>query len=249
MPITTTLLAPTDASPSQLFDASLVFGRRHFRTLLQVALPAVFVCAVLELVSQLLRHVPGIPLLGFLAVLMAWGLAEAMAIAACWHIVHGRAATRATCWYSVSRRVIAIMVGYCLKWLLILAGLVLLFAPGVYLIALYFAVPTANIAEGYSLSRAFRRSRGLARPGMKRIALTLGSLEVIGLGLSFLISAALGDFSSESPAPLGVVAAWSLGVVLLPFRAALMTLLYVDRRVSREAYDLELGLAHVGGAA
>jgi hypothetical protein len=243
------LLAPRDASPSQLFDASLELAKGHFLTMIRVALPALFVSAVIELVSQVLRNVPLMPPIAFVVLLMAWGLTEAMAVAACWHILHGRAATRSNCWPLVSRRITAIVLGYCFKWLLIMAGFVLFIAPGVYLIALYFAVPTANLAENSSLTGAFRRSRQLERPGMKRLAVTLGSLELAGIALSVLVSAVLGDFGSESASLLGTIAAWALGVSLLPFRAALMTLLYVDRRVSREAYDLEVGLVRAGGAA
>jgi hypothetical protein len=105
------------------------------------------------------------------------------------------------------------------------------------------------LAENKSLRQGFRRSRELARPGMKRIVLTLGSLELVGTILAVVITALLAGDSWEQPTALGFLAGWLLAVALLPFRAALMTLLYLERRVRREGYDLELALAESSGAA
>lgn len=244
-----TLVAPGLLSGSELLDASFVLAKRHFLTILRAALPGLVLAGLVELGIRALSDVPDADLLGMPALLMTWGLAEALAIAACWDLVHGSAAMPAKSYRLVYGRIAAIAIGYCLKWLLIMTGLFLLIAPGLYLIALYFAVPTASVAEQASLRQAFRRSRQLARLGLKRILLTLGMLELGGIVLSMVLWMLLPGGSWESPSALDTIAGWVLALALLPLRAALMTLLYLDLRVRKEGYDLQWTLAHLPGAA
>jgi hypothetical protein len=240
-----TSVASALLSGSEILDASLLLAKRHFLTILRATLPALLLTAVVELAIEVLMQSPDRALLGMPAVLMAWGLAEALAIGACWDLVHGNPATLARSWKLVSQRTAAIAVGYCVKWLFILAGLFLFIAPGVYLTALYFAVPTASVAEQASLRQAFRRSRALARPDLKRILFTLGLLELGGIVLSATLWALVPGGSLESPSPFDTIAGWALAIALLPLRAALMTLLYLDVRMRREGYDLQWALAHL----
>lgn len=242
------LQIPMYASAAELFDAALTFGRRYFGAIVRAALPALAVVAVIQLAGQVLHQVPFVPVVEFVAYTMAWAGAEAAAIALCWQVVHGHPAGVAI-WSSIAPHLWTIVIGYTLKWLLILAGLILLIAPGIYLIALYFAVPTVIIAERRSLAQAFRRTRAPARPGMMRIVMTLGVLELGSITLSTVASALLASPSGATATPAGLLVGWLIGVSLLPFRATMMTLLYVDRRVRREGYDLEVALATMDRAS
>jgi hypothetical protein len=236
-------LLPSNPTAAQLVDVSLVLGRRRFGALIRAALPALFVAALLELLAGALVGVPLVEPVEFVLVVAAWSVGEAMAIAACLNHLHGRPDAPSDCWAQVAPRLGAITIGYCWKWLLILVGFVLLIVPGFYMIALYFAIPTTMIAERQSLVGALRRSRQLARPGIMRLIVTLGSFELVGIVLSSMISLSLGGESWERPGAIGFLAGWVVAVAVIPFRASLMTLLYLDRRVRREGYDLELALA------
>ncbi len=243
-----TFAAPVLRSGSELIDAALVFTKRYFVVILRAALPAIMVSFVVDVLFELLA--PGTDSAGEMVIqLVTWGLAEGMAFAACWEIAHGNEPTPGRAWALVAPRLFAIVFGYTLKWVFILIGLVLLVVPGVYLIALYFAVPAASIAERASLRQAFRRSRALARPDIKRLMLTLGTFQVAVLIIVFAIVAAISGSSAQSleslessPLLLETFVGWALGILVLPLEAALTTLLYLDIRMRREGYDLQAAL-------
>ena len=239
----TAVLPTSNTTAAQLVDSSLLLARRRFFPLIRAALPALFVAALLELLARLALDPLFKTLAEFVGLMAIWGVGEAMAIAACLNHLHGRPDSPADCWAMVRPRLGSILVGYCWKWLMIIGGFSLLIVPGLYIIALYFAVPTTMVAERRSLIAAFRRSRALARPGMKRIVGTLGIFEVMVLAFSVTISFYFTGEYSEEPTPLGFLLEWCFAFAILPFRASLMTLLYLERRVRREGYDLELALA------
>lgn len=244
-----TILVPTVLSRSELLDASIVFAKRHSLTILLATLPALVPAIVVGLGIELVTQGSDVALLAMPVSLIMWGLAEGMAIAACWDLLHGNSPTTARAWKLVSPRAFAVAAGYCFKWLFIMVGLVLLIAPGLYLIGRWFAVPAASIAEQVSLREAFRRSRELTRLDLKRVLWTLGLVEIGLMVLSFVLPAVLPGGSLESPSFTQTLALWALGVVLLPFRAGLTTLLYLDIRMRREGYDLQAALRSLGGAA
>ena len=243
-----TFAAPALRSGSELIDASLVFTKRYFVVILRAAVPAIALTMVVDLVFELMA--PGTDSTGEMLIgFVTWGLVEGMAFAACWEIVHGNEPTPGRAWALVAPRLFAVVFGYTLKWVFTLIGLFLLILPGVYLIALYFAVPAASIAERASLRQAFRRSRALARPDLKRLMLTLGTFQVAVLILSFALVVAITGGSLESMESLDAsstwletLVGWAFGIVLLPLGAALTTLLYLDIRMRREAYDLQAAL-------
>ena len=244
-----TFNAPLLLSRAELIDASLVFTKRYFVPILHAALPALVLGVAVD-VALLLLTPDSDSLLEMFVELMVWGLAEGMAFAACWDIVHGNTTTPGRAWTLVAPRLGAIVAGYTLKWVFIIVGLFLLIAPGVYLIALYFAVPPASVAEQASLRQAFRRSRALARPELKRIMMTLGTFQVAVLLVSTLITGAVSGWSMESSrSAIQTVVAWAFGIAILPLGAALTTLLYLDIRMRKEGYDLQSTLDHLHGAA
>lgn len=242
-----TFNAPLLLSRAELIDASLVFTKRYFVSILRAALPAILVSFAVDMLFELLA--PGSDSAAeMLAQMMTWGLAEGMAFAACWEIVHGNEPTPGRAWVLVGPRLFATVFGYALKWVFILIGLFLLILPGVYLIALYFAVPAASIAERASLRQAFRRSRTLARSDLKRLMLLLGTFQVavLILGFGFVAAATGGSFETPtSPSVIELMLGWAFGIALLPLEAALTTLLYLDIRMRKEGYDLQATLGQM----
>jgi hypothetical protein len=117
--------------------------------------------------------------------------------------------------------------------------------------------PVALILEGVGVIAALRRSMTLVTGGWWRtfginlLATILGSI-VAGV-LSVPFSIAGGVFgatagSDASPFGLGSSIASALGtlvssIVVLPFTAGVVALLYIDRRIRREALDIELARA------
>ena len=237
-----TLSAPPLLSRSELLDASIEFTKRHFFRILRAALPAVLLAALVDLVITAVAQGSDAGILGMPLSLLAWGVAEGMALAACWNLVQGNPVTAASGWQLVRGRLWAVAAGYALKWLGIMVGLALLIVPGVLLLAQWFAVPMVSVAEQATLKQAFDRSIRLTRLEMKRVVWTLGMLElglmVAAVGVGLLVT---GGGNQESDFGYDVVG-WVIGIALLPLRAALTTLLYLDIRMRREAYDLEAGL-------
>ncbi|MFJ5234215.1 hypothetical protein ACIQBJ_30465 [Kitasatospora sp. NPDC088391] len=127
--------------------------------------------------------------------------------------------------------------------------------PGAWLwVALSWTAP-ALILEKQSVLGAFRRSWRLVRGAWWRtfgvqllFGLVCGLVTISVIGPASLVSGILGsNDSSDGTAVLtialtGVFAAFAK-TLTLPLQATLITLLYVDRRIRREALDLELARA------
>jgi hypothetical protein len=232
-----------------LLDASIILAKRHSFAILLATLPALVPAVLLDIGIHLLTGGSDFSLIAMPASLMLWGLAEGMAIAASWDLLHGEQPNATRAWRLVGRRPLAVALGYCFKWLMIMLGLFLLIAPGFYLIGRWFAVPATSVVEHATLHEAFRRSRQLVRNDLTRVLWTLGlveSGEVLG---AFVVPALLPGASLESPSLAQTASYWALGVVLLPLRAGLTAMLYLDIRMRREGYDLQQRLSGLDGAA
>ena len=235
-------------SAGELLDASFEFTRRYYRTILNAALPVLLLTVLVEVLLTGLGVSSSSSIVGMLVILVPWSLSEALAIASCWRLLHGESPTFADSWRLVWPRTITVFSTYIIKWTLIIVGVALLIAPGFYFIALFFALPTVCIAENASFSSALQRSRALSRGSFKRIAATLGFLEVAGLTVAMLAPIVLPGGTWERLSTWDVLGGWVIGIGLLPLRAALMTLLYLDRRVSKEGYDLGVDLENLSRA-
>lgn len=122
-----------------------------------------------------------------------------------------------------------------------------------------FGVLPTVVVEGCGPARAFRRSFALAKGARLRI---FGTLAVAGVMLSLpdlaLQSFAYGVSSVFSASPTGVVSSakyWAvstgsfvLSSVTTPLMISCLMLVYYDRRVRREGYDLEAAAASLAGA-
>lgn len=138
-----------------------------------------------------------------------------------------------------------------LSFLAVLAlGLVLLTWWGA-LVTL--ALPVV-VVEGAGPLRTFRRANELAKGARARIVTvgflawlvvmlpTVGVLLLFGLGSTLWDPAALGTLTTAEVYLQNALMSLA-GVLTTPFLVASMVLLYVDRRIRREGYDVELASA------
>jgi len=143
----------------------------------------------------------------------------------------------------------------------VFVGIVLGF--GALLAALWLHVrlllsPVALMLEGAGVGRSMTRSWGLVRGawwrtfGIWLLASVIGSIVSGVLAVPFAlvggVSTVLGSSNGSTSLGLGYFIATSLGTLLastvvLPFSSGVVVLLYIDRRIRREALDIELARA------
>jgi hypothetical protein len=149
---------------------------------------------------------------------------------------------------------------HSLLWLTLLYGLVLavgfllLIIPGIYLsIALIVAVP-ALVVEDVRGSKALRRSRDLvsgrwwATLGVVLLGVFLVPF-VIQFAIGFILGIGLAAMDTNSPTTLltvNQVANFLAQVAAVPIQIAVITILYFDLRVRKEAFDLQLLTERIG---
>lgn len=168
--------------------------------------------------------------------------------------VLGRTVTAGGVWRVVRPRVAVLLVAAALAGVLPFLGLVALIVGGVFLWGVVGLAPAAVTLEGLGPWRAVRRAVSLATPDFFRvlgirllgyiIASTVSSVATLPFVVGGLIAAA---GSGADPQGLGgVVLVVTLAVGFLatllvePFLAVLLVLLYLDRRMRAEALDLTL---------
>ena len=146
-------------------------------------------------------------------------------------------------------------VGF-LTMVVVVAGLILLVIPGIYMtVALMVVVPVLMV-EDIRGFKALRRSRGLVKGrwwstfglvilGVFLIPGILQTLLVLPFQLFLFVS-------MENVVPLLLVEELInvlASVLTTPFTAAVLTVLYFDLRVRKEAFDLELLAGRIGEPA
>lgn len=231
------------STAGELLDASIVLTRRNYWRILRAALPALVLAFTVEALLELLGA--STDTLGMMASLIPWALVEGLCIACCWYLLHGAAPTFGDSWRMISPRLGTVIISYALKWAAILIGLVLLIVPGLLVMVRFFGLPTLCITEQASLGLAVRRSLGLSRGRFKVLAATVGLVEILVFVLPMLIPPLLPGGSWESPSPLDTVGASVIYMMLMPFRAAVLTTLYLSLRMSKEGYDLSVSLGNL----
>ena len=145
-----------------------------------------------------------------------------------------------------------------LVWLTILTGAGLLLAflclvvPGIWLYAAWGVAVPALLLEGRrgtgALGRSFRlvRGRWWATAAVLLVATVLRSVvsDVVGGVIDGIVL--LGQHSTVLSTLVGEIVSAGLTIVLTPFVAAVAVVLYVDLRVRKEGFDLQLLAQSVG---
>ncbi len=242
------LLIRRPLSAGELLDLSFAIARRHLWSLLGLGgLPL----AVAMLLDHVVRIV-GVPNSAGIASffgLAAYGIAECRITLGAWQLLHGRPIDPDAARSQVWARTVPIVLGYMLKWTLVVLGLVLLVVPGVLVLLRWFAVPAVSALEGLGLRDSVRRSRSLARGHLRRLLATIGVFDAAVIAVSLAFGILYADELTSEPPLWTEILGWVLTALLVPFRSTLVAALYTDIRVRDEAYDLEAAAADLAGAA
>lgn len=173
--------------------------------------------------------------------------------------VLGRRTTAGQVWRRVRPRIGALLVASVLVGALPYLGLVFLVAPGILLWGGWALTTPALVLEGLGPLRAIGRSWRLAWPAFGRVwavralSVLLGNvmqlLVAVPFALVATITAVLAGTGQDSQLPGYALAIIALGAIVAgtlvePFYAGVLALLYVDRRMRAEGFDITIALAN-----
>jgi hypothetical protein len=151
------------------------------------------------------------------------------------------------------RRLLPLLVLVVALLLFNALAFVLLIIPGIWLYAAWCVSVPALVIEGAGPFGSIRRSYRLVKGSWWHTALVLLVAEILSLVVSGLIEGLLtgAALASGRPSVLFAVAITTLAaivsaVLLQPFIAAVITVLYYDLRIKHEGYDLELMAEQLG---
>ncbi len=240
-----TVLSPKVAL--ELVDKALVLGKRHFWSLMRLAL--IPFLAATGIVYVFVR--PATTVAGRSAATIAayalYAVMEAVTMVGAWDLLHGEALDVATAWSRVRRRALSVAISFAIKAFLIVLGGIALVVPGLYFLGIYFAVPGANAIEDLGIHASLVRSRALALGSIPGILLSVGALWIVAVLASLALARGL-IFLGAAPA-IRTAASIVWAALVVPFRAALSTLVYLEIRIRKEGYDLQHALRSLPSAA
>ncbi|MHA3705165.1 hypothetical protein ACXR2U_23585 [Jatrophihabitans sp. YIM 134969] len=164
----------------------------------------------------------------------------------------GRRATLGAVWAIVRGRlfvaaVVGVVVGVAQA-----VALLFLVAPGVWLWALLALAAPAVVVERASVTGALRRTTQLVGRGFWRVLglRLLAALSALAFGYLFRVPFTLlaDQVADSDTARAGFLALGTLltSAVVLPLRAGVDVMLYLDQRIRREAFDVVLTLGRAG---
>jgi len=138
-----------------------------------------------------------------------------------------------------------ILVLSILAGLAIMVGTIFLIVPGLIIASgMLLAVP-ALVLEGLptgtrALGRSWELTRGLRAKGFLTVCVAIFLLIIPTMAVGFL-AAMLSGAPSEGETPLSLAAAAVvLSTIISPYVYVVITVLYYDARVRKEAFDLEM---------
>jgi hypothetical protein len=226
-------------SAGELLDVSLGVVKGHPALLFRLGMWPVLGIAAIDLASRALPESSALGLMMLPLSFVVYSIGEAGVSFAAWQLLHRRPVDAPAVWIRVRQCFGSVTVGYTVKWMGVLLGLVFFIVPGVLLLVRWFAVPAANVIEGAGLGQGFRRSRELARGNRRQILVTVGLLDVgMTLGSIMLAAAVVDEATSELPIWFSF-ASWAFTMLYLLYHATLSAALYANARVRNEGYDVE----------
>jgi hypothetical protein len=233
------LLIRRPLSAGELLDLSFAVARRHLFVLLGLGGVPLAAAVLLDIGLRIVGAGPDAELLAVIPTLACMGVAEGRMIVAAWQLIHGEPLHAEAARRLVRARLLPVMLGYTIKWVLGIVGLFFFLLPGVYMLLRWFAIPTVTMLEQRGLRDSFRRSRTLGRGHKWRLLGTVGVFDLavflLSMGILWLYSDGV---TGETPLWADGVG-WVLSVLLVPIRATLMVAVYTEIRVRDEAYDVE----------
>jgi len=231
----------------ELVDKALVLGKRHFWALMRLALiPFLAATGIVYLFGRPATTVTG-RMAATLAAYVAYALMEAVTMVGAWDLLHGTPLDVGEAWSRVRRRAISVPTSFVIRIFLMVLGGIALVLPGLYFLAIYFAVPGVNAIEDLSLRASLARSRALALGSIPGILVSVGAYWILAVLVS--LGLARGLRLLGAPFAVRTIVSISWGAVIVPFRAALSALVYLELRIRREGYDLQRALGSLPSAA
>jgi hypothetical protein len=129
--------------------------------------------------------------------------------------------------------------------LAVLAIFVFVMGWVLFMFARYVIAPAVVMLEERGAVGALRRSAELMVGARRRTAVTFIVVGAIYVALLLLVTVPLGLLKSTA---VSALASTMVRAALYPLFASLVTLIYYDRRVKKEAYDIELMSGSLGAA-
>ena len=236
-------------SAGELLDVSFNVVKRHPVLLIRLGIWPTMGIAAIDLCLGALPADSGLLLLALPLTFAVYSLGEAGVSFAAWRLLHGETVEPAAVWSRVREHLPSVVVGYLIKWLVVMCGLLLLILPGALLLLRWFAVPAATVIEGHGVRQSFARSRQLARGNRRQIFITVGLLDV-GMTIGSVILAVTTTDNATGATPIWVsLVSSAIGLIYLLYHAVLSSALYANTRVRNEGYDVEELLTSAAGAA
>jgi hypothetical protein len=240
----------------EILDMALAVYRRHASSLgrvvaVVVALPAALNGA-LAVAEQQVRDSDGSS--GSLAILQVLLLvvsliASSLATAAAYRLVAdaylGRTVDPAASLRFGARRFLSVIWISLLVGVLVAIASLFLLIPGIYLFVAWSVAVPALLGENLGITAALGRSRALVRgrfwpcAGVLILAVLLAL--IVTLVILGVLSALLGSSGNDTVTFLEQgVASLIANTLVLPFQVAVTTVLYIDLRVRKEGFDVQL---------
>jgi len=198
----------------------------------------------------------GFAFLGMLVGTIALLLTEGATVIAVSELYLGRSITIGESFRRVRGELATLFSILVLKYLAIVAGLIMLVVPGVYVMCRFFVGVPSAIVEHLNARLALERSWNLTRDHAGRaflIILLYFALSMAAAAL-FAIPFEIGIFVEKSnPAMVLVfmglmqVGAAIAGILVIPVVTIAGAILYYDLRVRKEAFDLQVMMAPLEG--
>lgn len=229
-------------SIGEIIDGSFTIYRRHFGTLITIAVICVGLPALINIYLNLaggpiLR--PGLWFLSSILGVLGGLLSGGATVYAISQVYLGQPPTAEQALRRAFSRFGKLLLSGLFKYLIIWFGMILLLVPGfIAMCGLSVVVQAIVIENPPSATAALGRSWSLTR-GYKGKAFVLGLAVFIVLAIPMVAAAAVVGL-------VGAVGPWVnavsqiLSFLLFPVLAAAFTLFYYDLRVRQEAFDLEV---------
>ena len=233
----------------ECIDDAIVLGKRHYLSLFRLALIPFLAYVGVGYFLNTRAASLGLRVFATVVIYGIYGLLEAVTVLGAWDALHGRPIDVGATWRAVSQHVMSVLVANLIRTFLIFLGAMFFVLPGLYFVAIYFAVPAVNVIEGLGVGRSLVRSRALALGALRGILLSMGGLWLLTVIVAFLIPRVLTQLGVPPFSLIRTLCAFAWAGVIIPFHAALTARVYLEVLVRKEGYDLQSLMASLPSAA
>jgi len=229
-------------SSTELVDAAFQILRAHYATFLMCSAIAYLPWLLVQLVlvsdpARMVRLATEISVIFGLGIWLVFALMSSVLTVCASQAYLGEQVDAGAALRRALPRVLLVVIGAVLRYVLIFIGLFALFFGALYPAARFFAVTPAIVLEGASVGRAFSRSSVLSKDRKWHVILTMGLVLVIYILLAFGVQFA----AAITGNPLvGAIVTAVFTVMVYPVVSITGTLLYYDCRIRSEGLDIEL---------